>query len=180
MSVEVPAPGAAMGVGLNAAVVPAGSPDAVSATAELKPPDTVVAIVLVPVAPLLTETAVGEAEIAKAGGAVTVRMTLEVRVSPPPTPVTIIVCVPGVTLEATARVMVDVPAPGVAMEVGLNETVTPAGNPLAESATAELKPSETAVLTVHVPVLPATTETDVGEADIVNAAALTVREMDAV
>ena len=65
-------------------------------------------------------------------------------------------------------VMVDVPEPGAAMEVGLKVTVTPEGCPLAESAMAELKPPETAVVTVHVPVLPATTETEVGEADIVN------------
>jgi hypothetical protein len=78
MSVEVPEPGAAMGVGLNEAVAPAGRPDAVSATAELKPPDSVVVIVLVPLAPRFTETAVGEAEIANAGGGVTLRITLDV------------------------------------------------------------------------------------------------------
>ena len=78
VSVEVPEPGAAIGVGLNAAVVPAGKPEAVSATAELKPLETVVVIVLVPADPEFTEIAVGEAEIANAGGAVTLRITLEV------------------------------------------------------------------------------------------------------
>ncbi len=67
-----------MEVGLNEAVAPAGRPDAVSATAELKPPETVVVIVLVPLAPLFTVIAVGEAEIANAGGGVTLRITLEV------------------------------------------------------------------------------------------------------
>jgi hypothetical protein len=183
VSVEVPEPGARIGVGLNAAVVPAGNPDAVSATAELKPPETVVVIVLVPAPPAVprfTEIAEGEAEIAKAGGGVTLRITLDVWVSPPPVPVTTIVCVPAATVEATAMVMVDVPEPGAAIVVGLKVTVTPAGTKRAESATAELKPPETAVLTVHVPVLPATTETDVGDADTVNAAALTVSEMDVV
>jgi hypothetical protein len=107
-------------------------------------------------------------------------MTLDVWVSPPPVPVTTIVCAPGATVEATVMVMVDVPEPGAAMDVGLNATVTPAGCPLAESATAELKPPEAEVVTVHVPVLPATTETEVGDADIVNAAALTVRLTDVV
>ncbi len=77
-------------------------------------------------------------------------------------------------------VMVDVPEPGAAMDVGLKVTVTPEGSPLAESAIAELKPPETAVVTVHVPVLPAMTATEVGEADIVNAAALTVSVTDVV
>ena len=49
--VEDPEPGAAIDVGLNAAVAPVGSPDAVSAIAELKPPETVVVMVLVPLAP---------------------------------------------------------------------------------------------------------------------------------
>lgn len=77
-------------------------------------------------------------------------------------------------------VMVDVPEPGAAIDVGLKVTVTPAGWPLADKATAALKPLETAVLTVHLPVLPCTTETDVGEADNVKAAAFTVRVTDVV
>jgi len=70
--------------------------------------------------------------------------------------------------------MVDVPAPGAAIDVGLNETVTPEGCPLPESAMAELKPPETVVVTVHWPELPAATLTEVGDADNVNAAAVTV------
>ena len=45
--VEDPEPGAAIGAGLNAAVVAVGSPDALRAIAELKPPETVVVIVTV-------------------------------------------------------------------------------------------------------------------------------------
>ena len=89
--VEVPEPGALIEAGLNAAVVPGGSPDALKATAELKPPETVVVIVLVPLAPWTMETEVGEADIAKAGAAVTVRATVAVCVMPPPVPVTVIV-----------------------------------------------------------------------------------------
>ena len=177
---EVPEPGAAIGVVLNAAVAPVGSPDAVSAIAELKPPETVVVMVLVPVVPWFTETEEGEAAMVNAGGAVTLRMAGEVWVSPPPVPETTIVCVPVAAVAATVRVMVDVPDPGAAIDVGLKETVTPDGMPLADSAMAELKPPETAVLTVHVPVWPATTETEVGEADMVKAAALTVRVTDVV
>jgi hypothetical protein len=62
-------------------------------------------------------------------------------------------------------VMVDVPEPGAAMDVGLKLTVTPAGWPLAVKATAEEKPPETVVVIVEVPLLPCTTETEVGEAE---------------
>jgi 2-keto-3-deoxy-6-phosphogluconate aldolase len=51
VSVELPLPGAAIEVGLKLAVTPAGSPEAESETAELKPPLTVVEMVLVPDAP---------------------------------------------------------------------------------------------------------------------------------
>jgi cystathionine beta-lyase/cystathionine gamma-synthase len=55
------------------------------------------------------------------------------------------------------------------MEVGLKLTVTPVGWPLAVKAIAEAKPPETAVVIVELPLLPCTTETDVGEAEMVNA-----------
>ena len=45
----------------------------------------------------------------------------------------------------------DEPEPGAAIDAGLNETVTPDGWPEAESATALLKPPETAVVTVEPP-----------------------------
>jgi len=59
---------------------------------------------------------------------------------------------------------VEVPEPGDAIEAGLNATVTPVGMPLAVSAIAELNPPETAVVIVEVPVAPALTESDVGDA----------------
>jgi hypothetical protein len=80
-------------------------------------------------------------------------------------------------------VIADVPEPGAAMEVGLKLTVTPVGCPLADSATAELKPPETVVVMVELPLLPCTTETEVGEAASVNAGvavAVTVSETVAV
>jgi hypothetical protein len=70
-------------------------------------------------------------------------------------------------VEATAIVMVEVPEPGAAIEVGLKLTVTPVGWPVADKAIAESKPSKMAVVIVDVPLLPCTTETEVGEAEIV-------------
>ncbi|HSK42855.1 MAG TPA: hypothetical protein VLA83_03090 [Candidatus Binatia bacterium] len=67
VSVELPLPGAAMDVGLNAAVTPEGSPLAESDTAELKPPETVVEIVLEPLLPAATERLVGDALSVKLG-----------------------------------------------------------------------------------------------------------------
>jgi hypothetical protein len=65
--VELPEPGAAIDVGLNAAVTPEGSPLAESDTAELKPPEMVVEIVLVPVPPAATERLAGDALMVKFG-----------------------------------------------------------------------------------------------------------------
>src|SRR5689334_8368140 len=67
VSVELPEPGAAIDVGLNDAVTPVGSPEAESETAELKPPETVVEMVVVLVPPRVTETVVGDALTAKSG-----------------------------------------------------------------------------------------------------------------
>jgi hypothetical protein len=67
VSVELPEPGAAIDVGLNAAVTPVGSPVAERDTAELNPPETVVEIVLVPLPPAATERLVGDALSVKLG-----------------------------------------------------------------------------------------------------------------
>ena len=85
----------------------------------------------------------------------------------PDVPVTVIVYVPAVVIEATAMVMVEVPEPGAAMEVGLKVTVTPVGWPVADKPIAESNPFKTAVVIVDVPLLPCTTETEVGDAEMV-------------
>jgi hypothetical protein len=171
VKVEEPEPGAAMDVGLNAAVTPVGRPDADKETAELKPPETVVLIVEFPLLPCTTETAVGEADSVNAGvaAAVTVSVTVAVCVIPPPVPVTVIGYVPVAVVDATVSVALDVPEPGAAIDVGLKLTVTPAGWPEADKATAESNPPEIVVLMVELPLEPTTTETAVGEAARVNA-----------
>jgi hypothetical protein len=60
--------------------------------------------------------------------------------------------------------MVEDPEPGAGMELGLKLTVTLLGSPLADSAIAELKPPEMAVVIVEWPELPGLTVIDVGEA----------------
>jgi hypothetical protein len=73
--------------------------------------------------------------------------------------------VPVAVVDATAMVMVEVPEPGAGMDAGLKLTVTPAGWPVADKATAELNPPEIAIVTVDEPLFPCTTGTEVGDAE---------------
>ena len=163
--VEVPEPGAAMDEGLKLTVTPVGWPLAVKAIGSLKPPETVVVMVEVPLLPCTTETEVGEAAMVKLGVGVevTVSETVVVSLVAPEVPFTVMVYVPVAVEEATAIDIVEVPAP--VMEVGLKVTVTPVGWPLAVRVTAESKPPVTVLVMVDVPELPCTTETEVGEAE---------------
>jgi hypothetical protein len=74
-----------------------------------------------------------------------------------------------VAFDATVKVAVEVPEPGAPIDDGLKPTVTPDGAPVALRAMAELNPPETPVVMVEVPLLPWTTESDVGEAEMVKA-----------
>jgi len=91
--VDVPAPGAAIEVGLKLMVTPAGWPVAERATAESKPPEMVVVTTTGPLWPLAKDPEVGETEMLKVGltAVVTVSDTVAVCVIPPPMPVTVIV-----------------------------------------------------------------------------------------
>lgn len=88
--VEVPEPGAAMDEVLKAAVTPVGSPDALRAMAELKPPETAVEMVVVTFAPGAADTDAGAAEMVNAGTVIS-SATVEVWVTPPPVPVMVTV-----------------------------------------------------------------------------------------
>lgn len=66
-------------------------------------------------------------------------------------------------VEATVKVAVTLPVPVIEEE--LKPTLTPEGAPEAERVTAELNPLETVLVIVEVPLLPAATESDAGEAE---------------
>ena len=92
--VDVPEPGAAIEEGTNIADTPFGSPDTDKEMAELKPPETAVVIVELPVLPQLRLIEVGAAAMLKSpppGVVVTVKETVVVCVTPPPVPVTVMV-----------------------------------------------------------------------------------------
>jgi len=123
------------GFGLNAAVTPAGRFDAVRLTPLLKPFAGVTVITLVPLLPGGTVTLLGEAVIAKSGPT-TVRPTVVVCVMLPDLPVMVRVEVPVVAVAPTLMVKVLV----VAVDVGLNEAVTPLGMPATVNATLPVNP----------------------------------------
>lgn len=89
VSVELPDPGAGMGLGLKLAVVPVGSPEVDRLIELLNPLLIAVVIVDVPLLPFGTLRELGEAEIVKVAGAVTVKVTVVACCIPPPLPVTV-------------------------------------------------------------------------------------------
>ena len=87
--VELPEPGAGIGLGLKLTVVPDGTPEADKLMELLKPPLMAVVIVDVPWLPCWTLSDAGEAEIVKLGAIVTVSVTVVFCWMPPPLPVTV-------------------------------------------------------------------------------------------
>src|SRR5258706_3443992 len=86
--VDDPLPGAAIEAGLKPTVVPAGAPVALSETALLKPPETVVVIVDGPAVPCTRVTEVGDAAIVKFGVGAPAKLLTKAVASTVPTPVT--------------------------------------------------------------------------------------------
>src|SRR4051794_7978476 len=104
------------------------------------------------------------------GGAVatTVTVTVAVCVALPPTPVTVRVNVLPTVADALAEIVnVEVPLPGAAMLSGAGVAVILAGGLETDSAIPELKFPIFAVVMVVVAKLPFTTDTLVGEAEMV-------------
>ena len=162
--VDVPEPGAGIGLGLKPTVTRDGWPLADKLIVELKPPEIVVVIVELPELPLVTLIDVGDALMVKLGFVpVTVSETVVVATVLPDVPVTVIAYVPTAVDEPTVIVMVELPAPVI--EVGLKLTVTPDGCPLAVREMIPSNPPVTVLVMVELPELPCAIVTDAGEAE---------------
>jgi hypothetical protein len=138
--------------GLKAAVTPAGNPLVLSAAEPVNPPEGVTVRTLEPVPTCATETLAGLADKVKLGvwTAVTVKLMLAVCVSVPLTPVTVTVAAPRVAVLEAVKVRVL----ALVVEAGLKLAVTPAGKPLAVSATAPANPLSRVIVTALVAVPP--------------------------
>jgi hypothetical protein len=95
---------------------------------------------------------------------ITSNVTVVVWVIPPPFAVIVMVRFPVRAVRPTFTVIVDVPDPGAAIELGLKLTLFALPCPDADKVIAELKPPETDVATVTVPELDRATVIDLGDA----------------
>jgi hypothetical protein len=140
----------AAGFGLNNAVTPLGRPETDKVTLPVKPFCGVTLIVLAALAPCGSVTLLGDAEIVKFGPGFTVSETVELWVKPPTVPVTVTIAVPVAVALVVVRVMVLEAVAGF----GLNDAVTPAGNPEADKLTLLVKPLCGVMVTLLVPLDP--------------------------
>ena len=92
-------------------------------------------------------------------------MTAPVCTALPPVAVMVMLWLPVAALRLALTVMVEVPPPGAAMDLGLKEMVSPDTFPDADNLTAELKLPDTVVVMVEVAEPLRATERDAGEAD---------------
>ena len=147
------------------AVTPLGRAELDSVTAPVKPPEGVTVIVLLPLAPCVTVTLVGEAESEKLGVATafTVRETEVVCVRAPEIPVIVMVDVPVVAVALAAKVTTLVPVVGLVP----NAAVTPAGKGDVDKVTLPVNPPEGVTVIVLLPLPPCPMVTLVGEAESV-------------
>jgi hypothetical protein len=150
--------------GLKVAVTPLGNPLALKATALVNPPARLMAIVLAPLAPRFTVRLAGLAERVKSGvgGALTVRINVVERVSPPPEPLMVTLVIPVAAALDAAKVNALLPP---VVEGGLNVAVTPLGSPVTLKATALVKPPARAIVIVLAPLAPRFMVRFEGEAD---------------
>jgi len=122
-------------------------------------------IVLVPLAPWVTVTEVGEAAMVKVGvaGALTVRATVVVAVRLPEVPVIVTVADPVAAVLLAVSVSTLVPVVGLVP----NAAVTPLGRPDAANVTLPENPPASFTVMVLVPLLPWVTVRLLGESESV-------------
>lgn len=161
VNVNVPVP--VVLVGLNEGVTPLGRPDADNVTLPLKPLSGFTVMALEPLDPCVMVKLLGEAESVKLGGRLIVRESVVELVKLPALPVMVTVAEPVVAVLLAVRVNVLVPV----VLVGLNDAVTPAGNPEAERVTLLLKPPNALLVMLLVPLPPCTMVKLLGEAESV-------------
>jgi hypothetical protein len=149
-------------VGLNAAVTPVGSPEAVKATLSVKAFALATVIVLLVLLPDDTESALEELDSVKLG-ATTVKLIEVVLLTLPTVPVTVIVYVPAVADELAVKVNVLV----LVVLEELNAAVTPVGSPEAVSATLLVKEFALVMVIVLLALFPTTAESALEELDSV-------------
>jgi len=145
--------------GLNAAVTPGGKPAIARLTLPVNPFAGATVTVLVPDAPCATLKLAGASVMAKPGGGATVTAMATVAVRLPEVPLTLSCHVPAAAELAAVRVSA---LDAVAL-AGLNDAVTPVGNPDAAKATVPPKPPAGCTAMVAVAVPPAARFTLVGE-----------------
>lgn len=149
--------------GLNPTDTPRGAPESDKLTVPVNPETAPIVTVSEVVLFRLTVTGVPALIVKSPLAAVfTVRETIVEWTVLPAVPVTVIVYVPGVTVEPTFIVIVEDPVPEI--DAGLKPTVTPDGCPEADSETAEPNPPVTVLVILDVPKLPCATETEEGKA----------------
>ena len=153
VALRVMVPGVLALAAVNDAVTPAGSPEAVSPTGPLKPFCGLTVMVAVPGLPAETLTLLAEGVRVKLGGGATVKASGAVAKMLPDFPVTMTVAAPSaaVALAVSVSVTPELDEPIAA--------VTPFGVPLAESATAPVKPFVGMIPTVTLRAVPCATVT---------------------
>jgi hypothetical protein len=163
VEVALPFAGGVTGLVENAAVTPLGKPDALNVVAELNPPVLVMVIVLVPLAPWVTVTEVGDAAMVKFGVAVefTVNARVVVAVRLPEVPVIVTVADPVVAVLLAVSVSTLVPVVGFVP----NAAVTPLGRPDAARVTLPENPPTSVTVMVLVPLPPCVIVRLLGESE---------------
>ena len=153
--------------GLKEAVTPAGSPDAARATVPAKPFCRLMVMVPALDPPGVRLKLAGVAESVNAGDAVMVSDTRAVLVRLPEVPVMV-----SVDVAAAAELLaISVSVLVVMALAGLNDAVTPAGNPAMARFTALLKPCCALTVMLLVPLAPAAMESVDADDDRLNAGA---------
>jgi hypothetical protein len=138
----------------NVPVIPVGQPDADRVTGKLKPPAPVIVTAEFPAEPAVAVADVAARVKLGCGPVFTAKAILVLADNVPLVPLTGSEYEPGATFAATLIVATEEAVAGFVP----NDPVMPAGHPVVERVTPELKPFAGFTLTVDVPVAPGFTD----------------------